>query len=79
MEDENKKTYTLEIKYSSDERDSESIEGLSKESVKHIANSLQIQLEAKKEYATVEIEKNDFYYFRLIDIKGVYSIEVDEE
>ena len=71
-------TYTLSIKYA-DERDTENIESLSKVVVKTIANTLRVDVEAKKQYSVIEVDEKDFYIFRMFDIKDIQSIDVDEE
>ena len=76
--EEDGSTYVLTLVYK-DERDSEHIEQLSKKVAKNLAHEIKIQVEAKKEFATIEVDENGFYIFRMIDIKDVQSIEVDEE
>jgi len=78
-DEENKATYNLTINYLEEERDCMSIELLSKKVVKEVASKLKLDVEHKKEYATIEIEAGDFYVFRLINIKNISSIDVDED
>ena len=75
---EDQTTYRLTIYYL-EERDEEIIEQLTKNNVKQIVNSLKTQIEQKKEFATIEVDEKDFYIFRLLNIKNIESVEVNEE
>ncbi len=79
-EGEEQPTYVISVNYSNDsERDSDTIVQLSKNVAKTAVKILKEQIEAKKEFATVEIDEEGFYMFRLFNIKNVSSIDVDEE